>query len=764
MFERRLKIFLGILLAFALLLILRAAQVQVVARDYWRQKAQEAVKRVQLLETTRGRILDYRGREIAVDAASIDACVDYRAIVGDEQWLKDQARVQLKQREAFNKGTRPQREAMLAAEVKVVQGRIDALWDKLAELSSQTRADIDQVRQAVIYRVEMRRRYLWYRNYELAVQRFEQREPSPWYKQWLLDDSADAPQLDKFAIDVAEQFEPQIILRNISPEVNNYLGKHLNEYPGLALVPSTHRYYPYAEAASQLLGHMSKVNREDLQNDPNLGQDDLRQYYPNDLIGRTGLEALFEQKLRGARGRIARIAGNQQIVARVDPTSGRDVRATIDIELQKEIGELFRHATITNSDGSTDVHEMHGAAVVIDVPTGEVRALASYPTYDLNKFDELYSQLVKDEVNLPLMNRATQAQLEPGSTAKPMVGLGAITQGLIGVYQGIECTGYLQLGGRVYRKIGRCWTASMYESRFGIAGVSHHPFPIPHHGTHGNPDGFLTFSDALERSCNVFFETVGDKFGLDGLSHWFRQFGLGSPTGIGIEEASGRLPDSFNGPPSQARSTSWFAAIGQGYIAATPLQMANVAATIARNGLWVQPHLLTDEPKDEIKVRDLHLDPKALSEAQAGMVRVVNSRSGTGTFLHRGDLVIAGKTGTAQAAPFSVILRDKDGKPLRDADGKVERRHFEPNTPSNPNTEVPWYLGTGSSGHDLAHAWYIGFAPADHPQIAFAVLVEYGGSGGRAAASIAKEIIEACVRHGYLSLEGARPVDPMASR
>jgi cell division protein FtsI/penicillin-binding protein 2 len=177
--------------------------------------------------------------------------------------------------------------------------------------------------------------------------------------------------------------------------------------------------------------------------------------------------------------------------------------------------------------------------------------------------------------------------------------------------------------------------------------------------------------------------------------------------------------------------------------------MANVAATIARGGIWMRPRLTTDEPAPSDRI-DLHLNPQALIEAREGMIRVVNSDSGTGQELRRDDLLVAGKTGTAQAARFSIAVRDAAGQPMRDEKGHTVRDYLEPGTRAHPNPRAPWYIANPVDETKLNHAWYMGFAPERKPEIAFAVLVEYGGSGGRTAASIAKELLEGCIRHGYL--------------
>jgi penicillin-binding protein 2 len=212
----------------------------------------------------------------------------------------------------------------------------------------------------------------------------------------------------------------------------------------------------------------------------------------------------------------------------------------------------------------------------------------------------------------------------------------------------------------------------------------------------------------------------------------------------------------------------WFAGIGQDYVLATPLQMANVAATIARDGVWVRPSLLSsDQPPvatspgalgDGPARVDLQMPPEAIKAAKLGMFRVVNSLAGTGTGLIAGDpllasAMVAGKTGTAQASRMRVQKRDDSSHVIHDENGKPVYEFLEPSTVEKPNPDALWYRGSGHENKDLAHSWYIGFAPVDHPQIAFAVMVEYGGSGGVAAASVAREAIEGCIMRHYLTVK-----------
>jgi penicillin-binding protein 2 len=295
--------------------------------------------------------------------------------------------------------------------------------------------------------------------------------------------------------------------------------------------------------------------------------------------------------------------------------------------------------------------------------------------------------------------------------------------------------------------------------------IGHHQIPSsePHVGTYGNPDGFLTFNEAVQRSCNVYFENIGDRLKMDGLSKWYSRFGLGRKTGLGIAEVKGRLPNQWTGATGDRRFATWISAIGQSSTLATPVQMANVAATIARDGVWVRPRLVKDGQGLQIPDAgedrvDLKLPRAAVAAAKQGMIDVVNTRAGSAyAYVRRTDLQIAGKTGTAQASPVQVTVRGKDGKPLIDADGKVVRRELAPSSPLKPNDEAPWYRGWGKEGTDLNHSWFIGFAPADKPKIAFAVMLEYGGSGGAGAGLIARDIIDLCVERGYLKV--TRPAE-----
>lgn len=775
MFERRLKIVLAILSTVVLVLLFRAAQLQVVQADYWHREASDALKKVTFPETNRGKILDRNGLVLAKDRPCMDACVLYAALEypADPKWLAAQALQRLKTRmgDAWAKTPASDRKKLKGQEMQAIQKDIDSMWGRLAGLAHRYPDEIEQIRQSILQKVAIRKKYVWYRSYLHALQKQGGADDSePVWQKWLSGASDDGPQIDKFVVSVAEETEAHVVLRDVTMDLQNELGRHPEQFPGLVLRPGLARYYPYDDVACHILGRMSKVTRPDLLADPNRG-DPRRQYLPNDDIGRTGVERLCEPALRGVLGRITSKWGDDTNAEIEAPVPGQDVRLAIDVTLQQDIQNFFAHATLRDTLHKVVERDaaLHGAAVVLDVKTNQVLALVSYPTYDLNRLDEEYARLNFDNLNDPLRNRATESQLEPGSTVKPLVGLSAITQGVVKVNEGIECTGYLVLpnhhGGTIrFARLGRCWVASTFAEELH-GNVAHHPVPwtAPHKGHDGNPDGFLTYSDGLMRSCNVYFETVADRLGLQSINAWMLKFGLGRRTGIGIEEVSGRIPagakENFGIPE---RPRAFLAGIGQGYMAATPLQMANVAATIARGGIWMRPELVLPD-KDTGKMPalrpgaidqpdrvDLHLDPQALAACKLGMIEVVNAPGGTGLGAHMDDILVAGKTGTAQGAALKVpILDPVTHKPVLE-NGKPQYMKLDPSTPGHPNPIAPWYRGAGKNNEKPDHAWMIGFAPADDPKVAFGVLVEYGGSGGLAAADVVRAALDACVAHGYL--------------
>ena len=793
MYERRLKIFLTIIFVMAGVIALRAVQLQVLESSAWQEKADKARQQTLQVDTSRGEIRDRHDVRIAYDDPCVDAAVEFGAIALDADWLKTQARKRLKARgDSLTTGL--SREQLLTDEIERVKADIDKMWALLASVSgkgleaAEAAEAIEVTREEIYSRVYFLHRKAWYHQFGKANGRSK---APPWIR-WLVDAQANDPDvqhlkdIDASIISVREQSQAHVILAEIDNDAQVELGKKLHDCPGLELRESTHRRYnpEFAHAASHLLGHVSRVNEKDVNDPANITADLQHRYLPRDFIGRDGLEGLAEPLLRGTKGQLVRQAGNKQPVETVKAIPGKNVRSSIDIKLQAQILESFKELSAHDRDKEgrridVTLKELHGAAVVLDVKTNEVLAMASYPTFDANRFETDYKVLLSDEKNNRLLNRATLAH-EPGSTVKTIIGAVAVSEGRVRYDYGIPCTGYMiykdRKTGNMIRIAGtnRCWVASTYATK--IASVAGHPVPTPHKGQYGNLDGSLVLKDALERSCNIYFQTVADEMHLAGVTEALSRFGLGQKTGIGIPESTGRLPKPHPLAPgakyeSEAdRRIGWLAGIGQGQVAATPLQMANVAATFARGGIWMRPKLLTGDsalvvyPHKADELRDMKLSPLALREVKAGMINVVGSRAGSGEELRRPDFEVAGKTGSAQAGKFSTELRDEtDGHVVREPDengvegkGRPLRRVFEPGTKDHPS-ELPWYYeGVGDGGQHLAHAWFIGYAPADNPQIAFCVFVEYGGSGGAVAGALARDVVEACVQRQYITVNSPR--------
>jgi penicillin-binding protein 2 len=779
MFERRLKILLGIIIAVSVVLLGRAVQMQVLQVDHWRSEAADMMQHIGHTETQRGKILDRNGRPLAFDAACIDAAVDYRAISLDPTWIKEQAKSRLKHRiDPLPTNVNPK--VLLEDEEAHVKSDIEQMWTLLANVSGKNIEDIEETRQQVMQRVLYLKRDRSYRNYEKSGAA-SQPSKAVWYKRWLSGSSNDDADdehiaaLDASMVDIQEEREPQVILHNISDGVQAKLRKSLDRCPGLHLLAGNRRQYDPVAAvtAEHILGNMTRVPERVVENDPYVSEEPLRKYYPRDQIGGSGLERLAEPILRGSRGEKEYVSGSKDPQELVKFVPGRDVRTTIDLDLQHDVAEVFNQSYTPEEYGGVPPQtfsHLHGAAVVIkvDEPDNQVLAMYSNPGFDLNHFDDDFDKLRRDNLNQPLLDRATQQAFQPGSTVKTIIGSIAVTRGMLTPTEGIECNGYLQIPDRAHPgktiliKNGyRCWSI-----RLGKDSSPHHQFPGAEHvGRYGNGPGFLCLSDAIERSCNVYFETVANRLGLAVTVDALHTFGLGRPTGIGIAESPGILPPPTT-PRGEENPLCWSAGIGEGDVAATPIQMATVAATIARKGIWMRPKLLMGEAADIAEdaerkagrlkgpdVADLHIKPEALDAVREGMVFVANhQRSGSGYEVHMGELTVAGKTGSAQISntELDIPVLDENGNKVHDPDsqghpgkGPVRMKVYKPG-------DLPWLQGTGENREHLAHAWFIGFAPAEKPRIAFCVLVEYGGSGGKVAGPIAKEILKACLKHHYL--------------
>ena len=344
MFERRLRIFLVFLTTITAVVIARAMQVQLIQHSYWLKEASKTVKHYSLTETTRGRLLDCKGRVLAEDVSSVDASVDYHAIVEqpDDKWVHDIALARIKARS--DKGYRITR-AELAQEIQQVGADINEMWRLLSREGDMSDDEMNGLRSSIVQHVQLSRRHAWYYKQKrmgtlVFVGGNSNAPPSEdAVRDWLDGDSEQCP-FDGFDIRVAEEEQTHVILPAINTETANRLGKLTERMPFLAVTPQLERHYPFKSAACHVIGQLQPVDAKDVRDDPD-EHEALRAYRNNDLIGRGGLEELCEPLLRGTRGRVqSETDSNGVNTAQIEEaTAGKDVSSTIDMDLQQQLGK-----------------------------------------------------------------------------------------------------------------------------------------------------------------------------------------------------------------------------------------------------------------------------------------------------------------------------------------------------------------------------------------------------------------------------------------
>ena len=491
----------------------------------------------------------------------------------------------------------------------------------------------------------------------------------------------------------AYPYEPLRVARDVPPEVAVAVEEQRMDLPGVMVEQEPIRRYPAGSTASHVLGYLQLASPADLAA--------YEGYRPSDLVGRIGVERAYEEYLRGERGfqqvEVNALSRPIRVLGSVPPVPGNDLVLTVDLELQRaaaaavaeQLERLKREPGRLGPPGG-------GAVVVLDVKTGAVLALVSYPEYDPNMFltgdrGAYFAQLEKDPLS-PLFNRAIQGAYAPGSSFKPVTLLAALERRVTTPDEVYVATGVVDIGGRVFRD----WTVTR---------------GLP-------PAGPVDAVSAMERSVNDYFYVMGSRAGIQAIAATARALGLGSSTGLDIrpQDAAGLVPD-----PAWKRAAHgelWYpgdtanVSIGQGFLQVTPLQLAVMYAGLANRGAVYEPYLvqaIISPSGEEIYRRE----PRLLSYLEASPA--------SWNAVHRGLLAVtSGERGTARAAFASF--------PIRVA-GKTGSAQVAP-------------------GRDT-HAWFAAYAPADNPEVAVAVVLEYGGGGGAAAAPVACRVLAA-----YFHLEG----------
>lgn len=478
---------------------------------------------------------------------------------------------------------------------------------------------------------------------------------------------------------------PYVIAEDVPMETVEKINENFSKMPGVETRVSTVREYEDGTTAPHIVGTLGSINQEQYdyyeKNGMTYSSDNVSGYSYTEIVGQSGIESAFESTLRGTNGKETVITNSDGDIVSSEvtekPVPGNSVYLTLDNELQRVANESLARNVEEASKKAKDC--IAGAAVVLDVKTFGVLAAASYPTFDIEKYqsdDNYYNDLLEDE-SRPLFNRAFDGIFTPGSVFKPMVALAALNEGIIDTSSTVYCDGsydYFQDGN-----------------------------PATCLGVHGDAN----VSTAIEKSCNVFFYDVGRRLTIDKMGVYADLFSLGSKTGIEISEASGIM--SGKQEYEQNHGVSWVdgltiqAAIGQCDSMFTPLQLATYCATIANDGVRLKTHLVDKimdydgqkviEEYEPVVEETIDISPEIFDVVQNAMVDVCGE-GGTAYNTFGGyGVAVAAKTGTAE----------------------------------NPN----------HSDNTL----FMAYAPYDDPQIAVAVVLEYGRSGTYSQA-VAKDIMD----------------------
>ena len=461
-------------------------------------------------------------------------------------------------------------------------------------------------------------------------------------------------------------FQPIVIKPEATPGDIAFIESHRADIPLLEMLMVHRRRYPRGGFMAHVSGYVGEVSADQIEENS--------RYRPGDIVGKAGLERQYNEQLMGVDGMRRSIVNSVgREVGRLEQTDavpGKPIRLTIDYDLQ-----LVAEESLVGKKG---------AVVALDPKTGEVLAMASQPSYDPNDFAVSISkdewQSLNEDPERPLLDRAIQAQLAPGSIFKILMATAMLESKAIPADYHVFCPGSAEFYGRVFHD----WKKE----------------------GHGNVD----LHDAIVHSCDVFFYNVGKQLGIDKISFYGANLGLGRKTGIDLPgEEPGLMPSEAW--KERVYHQKWYpgetisVAIGQGAIAATPVQLGYMIGGIIMGGRFHQPHLLlSDQAAPEV---DFPISDSTVDTVTQGMYGVVNEPGGTGFASKLAGIEFSGKTGSAQVISNQGLARAGKQADLKD------------------------------------NAWFVGFAPRQNPEIVVAVLVQGGEHGGLAAAPIARDIVKA---------------------
>jgi penicillin-binding protein 2 len=478
---------------------------------------------------------------------------------------------------------------------------------------------------------------------------------------------------------LAPKYEPIPLKQDITPDEVEFIEAHRDELPELETIDEQRRLYPRNGFAANLIGYVGEVS-DDMLNDPRYAY-----YEPGDVVGKSGVEQSYDQLLRGTDGSQDIIVDSHGrevgILGREPAVPGQGLKLTIDLDIQRA--------------AEAAMGDRNGAIIAIDPHTGAVLALVSRPSFDPNDFSvrvsrDEWNKLITDPRH-PLLDKAIQAQLAPGSTFKIIMSLAGLENNVAQDLK-VNCTG-----------------GATFYGRFFACDKRHGPVDILH---------------AIPFSCDTYYYTLAERLGIEKIAYWAHKVGIGQKTGIDLPgEVSGVMPSEEW--KMKTFHEKWYAGeaisvgIGQGAVAISPVQLVRAIAGIASGGVLKRPHVVEPDqlPADYRQALydsypgsadvTIPISPAIWETITEGMALTTNS--GTAAASHLENIDFAGKTGTAQVVNHSAGMKS---------------------------------LGTGA---ERANAWFVGIAPRRNPDIAVVVLVEHGGWGAEASAPLAARVIETFV-------------------
>ncbi len=689
MFDARLKALLTVLAVVALILVVRLGQLQIVRAAHYRQRAERAlVLRPITLPFVRGDILDRRGETLVREEPCWHVAIDYSVIAAE---FGDDPEVS-----------------------QVLPGDLDRMWQDLSQFASSFRPlSVEELRgraKRVFERVSSIRR---------AVSRRR---------------GFDAP--------VAEEHTAHGIITGLDARQQVAAREGLARlYPWIRVETSSQRrVLGDGVPLAHVIGRLGRVDAKHVANDPQ-ADDPFAKYRADEKLGISGVERAAERRLRGRRGQRTKDRGGHLVAdGCFDAQDGGDVVLSLDADLQRQLYALLGETV------DREVEASGGSLVVLDVASREVLALVSYPSYDPSRFQELYTELRNDTDRLPLRFRAVANRYAPGSTVKPLTCLTGLMTETIALDTYDECGGYLFPD---VRDRWRCWRV---------------------HGTRlRKAHGMIDVVEALTGSCNVFMYRLGERIGVNGLCNAFDMVGIGRRTGTGLSEEVGGI----NPTPGwlmthkNIRATAGTArlfAIGQGELSMTPIQVANLMATYASGRYRPVTLIRTSEETPEWTIT---ASPAEWSAIRRGIYGVVNDPEGTAYKYAHFDherFALCGKTGSATAHPWPTAYRipfvDKSGvESVAVVRAGAKGRAIERFKAEHPHAVLDvayvevatrWPPLPPPSDEKYSHAWFGGYLqPLDAlgqpdwsrtPPVAFAVMIEFGGSGGRTTGPLARQL------------------------